>query len=375
MIFEFKWLGLLFLSLGSLTIVFPLLAAIVKVFSERDSKLGPVNRPIRSIRPIKIDILIPAFNEADTIEQTLRSIFSSCRFLSARHPHFVTKIVLALDGSSDETGSIARGLLISVPMEIRERSVNLGKWKTLSELVAQSEGDWSALVDSGTLWPEDFLVGIATKLESSTSVGIAPGYRQQSGGVLSRLIWWQERFLKSLENWAGGPISLHGASMIFRTKELKRCIQELGDLAWLNDDLVIALTARKMGSIDYLGDSLLVSDCGVRKGVSEWGRRNRIARGNIQWIGDLFIPNLFRLTPVLILLGLRRVMRVLWAYHLIFSVFCFGMLFGVSWEFSLGLTALLVSLAATSRSLRQAGWVSLSVPYLILRKDGSPAWS
>jgi cellulose synthase/poly-beta-1,6-N-acetylglucosamine synthase-like glycosyltransferase len=395
MTLEPKWLFFFVLSLGGLTVFFPLLAVAVSWLGRFKSNSSET----LTSRPIKIDILIPAFNEAETIERTLQSIFNSCRLLGKHHPQFTTKIILGLDGPSDGTALIARSVTnkiqdeikgeiqalggsSAIVMEIRDRSINQGKWKTLNELVAQSDADWSALVDSGTLWPENFLVSIAEKLETSRCVGIAPGYCQQTGGLLARLVWWQERFLKSIENLAGGPVSLHGATMVFRTRELKRSFHELGayfkNRAWLNDDVVIAFTLRKTGAIDYLGNSLTVSDCGIKVGVSELGRRKRMLLGNLEWIRELYVPIFFPLireAPVLTLLSLRRVMRVLWAYHLIFSTLCLLLFLGAGWSVSLGLTCFLVLVAAFSRSLREAGWISLQAPFIVFRKSKLAAWS
>jgi hypothetical protein len=167
--------------------------------------------------------------------------------------------------------------------------------------------------------------------------------------------------------------------MIFRTKELKASLKDLGlefkDRNWLNDDVVIAFRLRRTGSIDYLGDYLTVKDCGVKKGASELGRRKRILLGNIEWIRDLYFPEFSSLTVALALLALRRVMRILWAYFLIFSIFSLFMFFGGGWELSLGFTALLIAVASISRSFREAGWVSLSVPLLLLKKPRAQAWS
>jgi cellulose synthase/poly-beta-1,6-N-acetylglucosamine synthase-like glycosyltransferase len=385
--FEFHWLWILgaFLSFGGLTFLFPVLAVFCSLFSPKSGRLPAGKAPIR------LEVLIPAYNEADTIERTLESVVNAGRRLLKLMPSVQIKITVALDGPKDATGKIARAYaaqvaqaqdaqaLAQLNVEVLDRGFNRGKWATIGELVSQSQGFWSALVDSGTLWPEDFLVHLASRLESSDCVGIAPGYGHSGGGALVRLIWWQERLLKSIENFAGGPISLHGATMIFRTQELRQALRELSlRPSWLNDDVVIGLTLRMKGRIDYLGSALCVGDCGIREGASDIGRRKRMLLGNVEWIQEIFLKDCFRMifeTPVVSLLALRRIMRVLWAYNLLFAVFCFGMFLGEGWVASLGLTVALVALASTSRRLREPGWVSLTTPLLLFQKDSSIFWT
>ena len=363
------WIGPLALSLGGLTVLFPFLAAVLSIVSPRPRSLS------RPSKPLELEVLIPAYNEAQTIERTLESVLVAARALGKQKPDARIKITVALDGPTDNTRSIVAQLsAANSSVKILDRGFNRGKWATLSDLILQSQGFWSALVDAGTIWPEDFLLRIIERLESSHFVGIAPGYRQSSGGRLSRLIWWQERFLKSFENFSGGPISLHGATMIFRTAELKEAVGELGHKNWLNDDVVMGLSLRGKGRIDYLGSSLCVGDCGVREGESELGRRKRMLIGNIQWIGELF-PRTFIHSPILGLLALRRVTRLLWAYCLIFSIFSLGMLTGVgALRVAVG-TCFIVSLAAMSRRLREAGWISLLTPILVMRKTTDALWT
>lgn len=376
---EMKWLGGLALSVGGLTLFFPLMAAIGTFFLKKGRAFTKLPSPPT---PIRLEILIPAYNEAHTIEQTLASVRRAIKKLHEVRADAQIEITVGFDGSTDSTRSIVAAFAADAGVLIKmlDRDANRGKWSTIVELAFQSRGFWSALVDSGSLWPENFLVEIASKLETSHCVGIAPGYRHTSGGALVRLIWWQERALKSLENLAGGPFSLHGATMIFRTKELCQALAELSadsssqNRSWLNDDVVIGLILRKKGRIDYLGDSICVGDCGIKESGGEIQRRKRLILGNVEWIQSLF-PQTLNEAPLLALLALRRIMRVLWAYHLLFSVFCMGMLLGAGWLLSIGTAALIAGVGAMSRRLREAGWVSLTAPMLLFRKNSPVTWS
>jgi glycosyltransferase involved in cell wall biosynthesis len=361
---NFQWLVWLVLSVGSSTFLFPALASLVYFFSHKPSALKP-------LPPQSIEVLIPVFNEAETIHATLQSVAKATEGLK-----YKIKVVVGIDGSSDETPAIVREFAAykKLAVEILDRKENRGKWATLVELVLQSQCAWTVLLDSGTLWPEDFLKRVASELEVSECVGIAPGYRNSSGGVVSRLVWWQERLWKSMENFAGGPVSLHGATMVFRTEELKAALRTLGARQWLNDDVVIALGLRQLGTINYLGDSLLVGDCGVKQGANEVGRRKRILVGNVQWIKEIYLPGFLGMaknSPAVVILCLRRVFRTFWAYQAVFSAFCVGMLFTGNVLSSSLITLAVIFMASFSRPLREAGRVSLSMPFLISKKDAS----
>jgi cellulose synthase/poly-beta-1,6-N-acetylglucosamine synthase-like glycosyltransferase len=363
------WIIPLVLSFGSLTFLFPLLASIVFKESKR----------LKPLLPQSVDILIPAYNEAKTIERTLESVTKSIESATSSK----VRLVIALDGPKDATPEIVKSfagqvLPRGISVKILERSLNQGKWFTLMELVGESQGDWSILMDCGTLWSEEFLKQILDRLKVSSAIGLAPGYRESNGSLSKRLIWWQERFLKSIENLAGGPVSLHGATMIFRTQELKRAMKDLKDRPWLNDDVVMSLSLRKQGEIDYLGSSLSVSDCGVENQKSELTRRKRILVGNLEWIRELYFRDIGRLiktNPAVAILCLRRIARVFWVYHLVAVCFFTGMVLGLGWQRSIAVSALAIALMSMVSTLREAGWISLCAPFMVWRKRVVAPWS
>ena len=300
------WLVGFIVTFGGMTFVFPLLAVILSVLS------FPFRSRVKAAAAaehLHLEVLIPAYNEADTIGATLASVFQAREKLLSVDSSAQIKITVALDGAKDETGKIVQELIQTHPeLHLLDRGSNLGKWKTLEELSVQSQAPWSALVDAGTVWPQHLLVEISNLASgaSSDEVGFAPGYHQASAGTLERLVWWLERTLKGLENLAGGPVSLHGATMILKTTALKNTFVKLGQRPWLNDDVVLGLFLRTEGRIRYLGSRVSVSDCGVREGASEINRRRRLMNGNVEWIRNLFPRVLFH-SPIVGVIALRRI--------------------------------------------------------------------
>ena len=315
---ELCWAIPLVFFAGGMTFLFPLTAVFLNLFSRKKTD------QIQYGQNFSIDVLIPAYNEEDVIAVTIESVRKAVARLSKEMPNVRSKIIVNLDGPKDRTAEIVNKF---ADITVLNRGKNLGKWATLEELALRSEANWSAMIDCGTLWPEDFLVKLIKNIATDDAIGFGPGYFQEKSGALEKLVWWQERVLKKIENLAGGPITLHGATMVFRTDILKKCFAVLHGYNWFNDDVVLGLTARKYGKINYLGSSLRISDCGFKRDAKEYNRRKRMLLGNVQWIKKLF-PSLLFGYPAIAALALRRIFLVFWIYCLLGAMFSGVMLLG-----------------------------------------------
>jgi hypothetical protein len=98
--------------------------------------------------------------------------------------------------------------------------------------------------------------------------------------------------------------------MMYRTSELNEVFKRLGDLEFLNDDVVLPLTLRRMNRherIVYLPDLAVTDE--VDETRSERTRRHRLMIGNLQILalrerGDLVVE----------VLAARRLLRLFWVY-------------------------------------------------------------
>jgi glycosyltransferase involved in cell wall biosynthesis len=252
-------------------------------------------------------IAIPAHNEERVIVRTLESIERAKALLRTVAPHVVSRVVVGDDGSTDKTAEIAerRGAGIISSASAR------GKWRTLLELVdASRDADFIVFVDAGIVWPSDTLVRFFDQVRAPDVFGVAPAYAVRPGGLVERLLWQLERGLKSLENRAGGPVSVHGATVMYRAPELRAALASLADKDFLNDDVIIPLTLRRLfpaGRMVYL-PSLEVVDRLEAMG-SERRRRARLMHGNLEWLVRGMGAD-----PVVEVLALRRVVRLFWVY-------------------------------------------------------------
>jgi glycosyltransferase involved in cell wall biosynthesis len=268
-----------------------------------------------SRQPLALSILIPVFQAPSELEKTLRSIEEARRFPERAGLDSI-EICIGIDGDCSECEEVAE----SHTVNIFRTHENQGKWRTLKRLVECSgPSQWIAFVDAGVEWSEDLLVNCAQSFHQQDIMGIAPTYRIKNAGRMSRLFWWIESFIKRAENFVGGPISVHGATVLYRRSELVTALHELGGVSWINDDVVIPLVMRTMfpeKKIIYQG-TMGVHDIVQQEGSDSGRRRLRLALGNCQWIKWLY-PRIWQRNRSIAILALRRIARVVWAWWLLF---------------------------------------------------------
>lgn len=321
-----------------------------------------------------LEVLIPAHNEKETLPVSIESARWAFAFFQKQVPARQLRIRVGLSnwqGTEAEAAAAGADQVLSI--------LQPGKWRALQELVQSSTADWVALVDAGMTWPENILMLLQHNLDQADVIAINPCYQEQSPKTLQKWIWGFEAGLKDLENAAGGPISLHGATIFYRREPLQKAFAELQGQDWFNDDVVIPLTLRSLfpqSRVVYMKDVHVV-DRFPSSVNSEVQRRKRLLFGNIQWIRRFF-PQLLKKDPLLATIALRRVFRMMWAW----------------WAALVGLGVLLLFLASASvpeqvavfagllilltlgaafhsgRRLLEAFFVSLLFPYYFLSQRG-----
>lgn len=295
-------------GLLGMTWLFPLLGRCVCVWrgSRRTETAG--NQQIRSIA-----ILVPAHNEEAVIVETLRSIKRAVTALQRAHEEIECTTVIGADGCTDGTVELVK----TEGINYREAATSLGKWRTIVNLVENTTSDWVVLADSGILWPEELLLRMVESATSSSVMGVAPSYRNPGGGQIETLLWKIEAHFKGLEASTGGPVTIHGATIMYRRRELQEALELLSKKSWLNDDVVLPLSLRSLNPekvIRYLPElgvydqPAATAKAAHKKG--EFGRRRRMVLGNIEWIKESW----WKKDQLIVVLALRRIFRLFWAY-------------------------------------------------------------
>lgn len=309
-----------------------------------------------------LDVLIPAHSERESLPATIASIQS----LHSENVFSKVKVIVALSNWTGPEATKASEKADKV-FVVNEP----GKWKALQRLVQNSTADWIALVDAGTTWRKDLLTDLQPYFLEKNIVAINPRYLEIKSGLIQKIIWSFESFLKQFENQSGGPISLHGSTIFYHREELQAAMKFLGETTeWLNDDVVVPLTVRSLfpqQKIVYTRD-LAVVDLFPSSNLSEMKRRKRVLFGNIQWVKS-FLAQLLKFHPVLAILALRRITRMIWAWWIILILAGLN-LFLIQAEHISALSLLmvltlglaLVAIRPSGRRLLEAFWVSLLMP-------------
>ncbi|NBX16213.1 MAG: glycosyltransferase [Proteobacteria bacterium] len=262
--------------------------------------------------PLSVDVLLPCRNEEVTLALTLRSVFEARAEMLSLFPDVRLQVICGLDDCTDTTEAVAKNLGAQVH-HFKHRS----KWKVIADLIEQSSADWIALADCGAVWDRRFLRNVVPFMASADVSGFAPSYSADGAGLFGRIHWALESMLKSLENVAGGPVSVHGATVLYRSDVLKDALHILAGRVWINDDVTLPLIIRALNPEMRMIYSrnrkmgFVVCDRASRKPSQENNSRRRVSQGNIQWVFFL-LPFVRQLNSIVFGLAQRRVVRLFW---------------------------------------------------------------
>jgi len=327
------------LGLAGMTVLFPFLVFLRGARAGKPGLLGAF--------PDSLDVLIPVHNEEATLGATLASIRRAATLQGLTR----LRLLVGLDTCNDRSAEIALAAGAEV-FRFEFRS----KWATLLALQAHSSAPVVAWVDAGTEWSDSLLKQVSTRWHPDL-LGLAPSYRPRRAGSLHRLLWAFEAWLKTLENSAGGPVSVHGATVFYDRAALQQALARLGAGPWRNDDVLVPYVLRSLfpqRDLVYVAE-IAVDDLGIDRG-SDQTRRLRMAEGNLEALRFATRSTSPRAALPSLLLG-RRACRVFWAWWVLLVLTA---LFGV-WApiFVVG-----TSLLLRNRPLAAAFWASFLAPIL-----------
>jgi cellulose synthase/poly-beta-1,6-N-acetylglucosamine synthase-like glycosyltransferase len=235
----------------------------------------------RSIEP-RVTLLVAAYNEAAVIEAKVRNA------LGLDYPPERLEIVIASDGSNDGTADIVRRSaenegwgrvrLIAFP-------TNRGKITTLNEAVRQVTGEIIVFSDASSMLARDSFRQLVANF-ADPRVGAASGiYRvlkkdQAQLGYQEDFYWKYETFLKLQEAKLGCVLGAHGSMFAIR-----KDLYPFPSTEVINDDFVIPVRVLQQGyRLAYEPLAVAYEEAHEMAG---FGRRVRIARGNVEQLAEI----------------------------------------------------------------------------------------
>lgn len=228
------------------------------------------NRPYKNeelVPPPYVSVIIAAYNEEKAIGEKLDNI------LSADYPKDRLEVLLASDGSTDNTNAIvqsyqgSRVKLISLP--------RVGKAAALNAAVSASKGDILVFSDANSMYKANAIRALVKPFADPNVGGVAGDQRymkinKENVGVGERIYWNFDRLLKQFESRAGNTISATGAIYAIR-HSLFQPVQEGVTDDFFTSTAVIAQAYRLVFAPDAVAYEPVASTSST-----EFGRKVRV---------------------------------------------------------------------------------------------------
>jgi poly-beta-1,6-N-acetyl-D-glucosamine synthase len=231
----------------------------------------------------RVSLLIAAFNETRNIERKIRNS------LALDYPQDLIEIVVACDGSSDDTPQLAGDLASSPEAQGRVRvlnfPVNRGKITTLNAAAHQLRGEIIVFSDASAILNADAVRVLVRNFADQTVGSVSGKYtvmkaHEVSIGASEDFYWKYETFLKTQEGKISSALGGHGHLHAIRAE-----LYPFPEPGTINDDYIIhASVIAKGWRAVYEPDAVIREEAHEMEGFR---RRVRIMAGNIQQLREI----------------------------------------------------------------------------------------
>ena len=243
------------------------------------ARLWRGSRTAAEIPPLPaVSMIIPAHNEELHLPAKLASL------AALQYPKDRLEVLFVSDGSTDATNEIlqraAGGHITFLVLPTRG-----GKSSALNQAVASARHDILIFSDAATLFAPDAVCKLVRHF-ADPRVGVVCGALQFEASAESRqtegLYWRYESLLRLMESRIGVTLTASGAIYALR----RACFRPLSaDI--LVEDLVIPMTARRLGYRVLYDPEARGTDFAASTVAGEFARRVRIATGSFRALGGL----------------------------------------------------------------------------------------
>lgn len=327
-----------------LTIVVTATNIILATLSKRRRKNVPRNQKYRPA----VTVLVPAFNEAPVLEESVLSLL--------RSKYRNLGVVIIDDGSNDDTLAVARRLADKHARVKVLRQRNLGKATALNTGIKHSSGEIIICVDADTVFLPD-TVGYLVQPFIDPKVGGVAGY-VRAGNARNMLTKWQAlEYITSIaleraaQAFLGAITVVPGACGAWR----RTALEAAGGFSdrTLAEDCDIALSVHKAGyqiaqetsAISYTECPLTLGDLAKQRFrwifgniQSYWWHRNMFFNKKFGWLGSFVLPNAalsillpMLFWPLLLIITAANVFAGRWWVIILFPLIIMTFQLMVSW--------------------------------------------
>lgn len=215
-----------------------------------------------------ISIIIPAYNEASSIEKKLKNTFA------LEYPEDKIEILIGSDGSTDETVTIAEQYS-NEKVKIIDFKENRGKTAVQNDLVNSSKGEILAFTDAASFPSKDALRMIVRNF-ADTRVGCVAGrmrFNDTDANITAEsqgIYWKYESRIRELESKIGNLIGVDGPLYAVR----RDCYAPLEPN--MISDLLTPLLVLEKGKKVVWEPNAVVREDATQKAGQEFNTRRRI---------------------------------------------------------------------------------------------------
>jgi len=200
-----------------------------------------------------VSFIIPAYNEENTIQQCITSVFES-----ASNYFGIAEIIVVDDGSTDYTYEIAwaaievnRRKYPNVRGKIVRHSANLGKIEAIKTGVNKALGELIAIVDADSTWTQKTLQTLIDYMNSGAKTAIT-GYVHPKDGENPYVTLQQLEYSQGLgifrcaQSLSKSVLVISGAIGLYHAETLREILNQR-KIRSITEDLEITLELHKRG--------------------------------------------------------------------------------------------------------------------------------
>jgi len=335
--FEFIFLFLLCL-ISIIPFLFPAFLLFLKIFHRNTNKSEKINNIPR------VTILIPAYNEENTIEETLNSI------LKTDYPNF--NIIVVNDASTDNTFSKVKNFIQNnnVELILFSNSERIGKKNILNKYIPVINTDYVFILDANLHVEKSALKNMINLFDKNT--GVIYGNLKLAKNAYSSITdeeihyWNLETFLKTIQSESANITSPVGGFYILN----KKYFETIPDDCNVEDMFVLLTILSKNKKSRFSKNSVAIENTAAST-LHEFNRKKRIIRGGYFIIDYVFKNNIFKKLSKIDFAAfflnkiLRWIYPAMYALTFIFSIFSFRKNKAARIFFKLNLFLILATLA------------------------------